>query len=255
MKYFGIKKQKINIKCPACSKDSEFEAHVCIDATEENGLKKKVLDGSLFMHTCPFCKQKINVEYSFLYNQPEDAFLVHYLVRDDEAKAVAEALTSPNKEQAKLVNELAGMDYIIRLVRSKAELLEKIQVYDCGMDDRVVEIFKAIVAGNFIKDNPGKKLDRVIFNLVKPVNEAGMSEQAKRMAQDAFEDGYVRVVQFFVEKKLFAQASLSPDNYKKIYSDFVAGLKPLRADRNLAVGAKWATEILKLRNAQSNPGE
>lgn len=245
----------IHIKCPKCSSESDFEAHSVINATEENGLKEKVMDGSMFLHVCPECGAKINVEYSFVYHQPEDAFMVQYVVNDEEMKQAVSALTNPNEEQRKTVNILSENNTIIRIVRSKAQLLEKITIYEAGLDDRAVEIFKHIAAGNFLKENPDKQISKILFNMLARNPEREQDEIGRQMEAAAFEDGMIRVVQIYCDNTFTAQAVLSPSAYKKIHEDFISAMQPLREDKNLVVDARYAGEILRLKNAKSNPAE
>lgn len=217
---------KINVKCPKCGSESEFIGYRSINCQDDNGLKEKVCDHSLFLHECPECNTKINVEYPFLYHQVDDHIMFHYAITEENSKDVIQMLTDPQDDHQKsIVKSLSSQDYIIRIVRSKAALLEKIAIYDEGLDDRAVEIAKALLAAKFIKDNPDRKIGAIYFMV-------------------SADEG--RVLQLYSDDKKFtAKAELTPELYQSVVSDFLDKLPPLRADKNLIVNQPWAAGFLK----------
>lgn len=220
----------IKVKCPTCGKEHDFETWQCINVTDENGLKEKILNGQMFLTTCPECNQNINVEYSFLYHQVDDHFMVHYTIHDNETQSVLDMLTKPNKEQAPMVKNLSENNYIIRLVRTKADLIEKIIIYDEGLDDRAIEILKTVVAGRVLSEKPDIKISHILFKI-------------------SADEG--RFFQIFSENKEVAKASFSQELYQKIVGEFIHKMPGLREDRNLFVNNRWAGDILKKMAPQS----
>lgn len=233
--------QIINVKCPKCETESEFTIYGCINATEENGLIQKVKDGSMFRHTCPNCQQDINIEYSFLYHQVDDALMIHYIVKDDETAKVIESLTNPSDEQKPVINGILERNTIIRIVRTKPQLYEKLAIYESGSDDRVVEILKLIVVSKFKNEKPDANVTDVFFNIKKKPGESD-------------EEG-IKVIQIYCDKKLEAEAEVNDTLYKKVFDDYVAGMPVLRADRNIIVNGAWASQTMKLKNATPNPAD
>lgn len=45
-------------------------------------------------------------------------------------------------------------NYLIRIVRSQNEFREKIPIFDEGLDDRIIELFKLYVLATFRKNHP-----------------------------------------------------------------------------------------------------
>lgn len=234
--------EMIKVKCSKCEQESEFEIWQCINATEANGLIEKVKDGSMFRHTCPHCQQAINVEYSFLYHQIEDALMIHYCIKDEDAQAVIKTLTEPTEEQKPIIKQMIDKGTIIRIVRKKFELIEKMCIYEAGFDDRVIEILKILVGATFVKENPDKKIDNIFFNI--------------KMKQDAApEDEGVKILQVYSEGKPIAETVVNEELYQKIFNDYVAAMPPLRADHNIIVNRNWARSVIDLKNAEANPAE
>lgn len=234
--------KEITVKCTKCEQESTATIYGCFNATEENGLIQKVKDGSIFRHKCPGCGQEINLEYSFLYNQVNDALMIHYLIKDEEVAKVAACLSNPNEEQMQAVKSFLKNNTIIRIVRSKAQLYEKLAIYDSGADDRVIEILKVIVSTKFLKENPDKKIKYIFYNLkVKPGSDV--------------DDESTRIIQIYCEDNSMAEAVVDDTLYKKIFDDYVSGMPVLRADRNLLVNNSWARRMIELKNATPNPAE
>lgn len=231
---------ELEIVCPQCKEKSIFRAYRTIHITDGNrDLKEKVLNGSLFLHECPHCKAKINVEYSFLYHQPEDALYIHYLTSDKELQEVASMLTKPDEKQKLMVKKLLSEDSLIRLVRNRMEIAEKITIYDAGMDDRAIEILKAHIGAQFTRENPDKKISGLYFN-------------ASRSKEDPDEFA-AKFIDIFVDNKRCARADVGQELYKKVVNDYLSAMPPLRADRNVTVNRQWAQSIIQLKNAKPNP--
>lgn len=210
----------LDIKCPKCGHVSQFLSWQCINATDDNGMKEKVCNQSAFLHKCPSCETSINVEYPFLYHQIEDCFMVHYAITDEHLASVIQILTKPeNDSQKNMVKQLSRKNYIIRIVRTKQALLEKIAIYEDGLDDRYVELYKTVVGSNFKKANPTKKITGLYF--VKTADEG-------------------RIIQLYVDDKPYGKSVMDMDLYKRIVDDHNGFVPPLREDKNLVVDSVWA---------------
>lgn len=231
---------KIPVKCPKCGENSEFSGYRCISATEENKMKDKLLSGTMFKHICPKCQANINVEHSFIYHQPEDALLFHYVVEDEEMKNVIKTFTEPDEEQKKFVTALAKEYTIVRITRKRALLLEKIAIYDAGLDDRAVELIKVFAASSYLKDNPDKKLDDIFFNIRKNKDNP---------------ENITKVLMLYTDNKQVGEVVITDKLYQQIYNDYIKSMAPLREDRNLIVNPAWAQNVMKLRNAKPNPAD
>ncbi|GEM_PF-1046370 len=233
---------ELEIVCPECKEKSVFRAYRTVHVTDANKeVKEKVLNGSLFIHECPHCQIKINIDYSFLYHQPEDALYIHYLCNDKEFQDVGNMFTKPDANQKMMVQKLINENSLIRLVRNRMEIAEKITIYDAGMDDRAIEILKVHIGGQFSKENPDKKISGMFFN-------ASRSEENP-------EEFTAKYIDIFVDNKRFARADVGADLYKKIVNDYLSAMPPLRADRNVTVNFGWARSVVQLKNAKPNPAD
>ena len=120
-------KAVVNTVCRKCGAAHEMDAVSSVDVSADPSMKEKVLSGELFTWTCPSCGEVNLVKYPFMYHDPEHRLL---LVLSD-ASISAEAVPD---------------GYCARRVRSVGELIEKIKIADCGLDDIVVEMCKYITS-------------------------------------------------------------------------------------------------------------
>ena len=140
-----------NCTCSACGASYQMEIHPSINVSKEPSLKAGVLDGSLFMWECPHCGQKNLARYTTLYHDPSQKLLI--LLSDGNAKA-EEAL-------AKAFAQSQEMDgYTARFVDDVGTLMEKVKIFDAGLDDRAMEMCKYVTCMEM-----GKSLNFKFFRL------------------------------------------------------------------------------------------
>lgn len=115
-------------------------------------MKKKVLDGSIFHISCPYCGEQLFVDYSVLYHDMEKRALIQYSDTEEYEKTAYELFYGEHRIEA--VENLFKAGYWIRFVHSQKGLSEKITILDAGLDDRVVELYKILLVHKFFKDHP-----------------------------------------------------------------------------------------------------
>ena len=118
--------------CPKCG--SEFDAPNVrsINVAQDPSLKDRVKDGSLFVCRCPRCGAESLAPEPVLYHDPEAQLLIAY---------TSASLNS------------AGLDgYTCRLVGSIGELIEKVKIFDAGLDDIAIELCKYVTAQELKKE-------------------------------------------------------------------------------------------------------
>lgn len=120
--------RKVLLPCPGC------EAHVAcdlasrIDAVAEPALAQALLSGELMRLTCARCGWDTTFDAPLEYVDTRLGLHVR-LVTDDAAESDARAAASSLLRR--------------RIVRSRAELVEKVVLAEAGLDDRLVEAAKA----------------------------------------------------------------------------------------------------------------
>ena len=120
-------------------------------------MKEKVLNQSIFLYTCPSCGETFRLNYSTLYHQMEDLVMI-YLVPESEVKKTYEIFYEKNA-----LADYRTEKYLYRIVTSANQLVEKIQIFDAGKDDRVMELVKLLATDSILKNDPDIEFDELRF--------------------------------------------------------------------------------------------
>ncbi|MBP5488417.1 MAG: CpXC domain-containing protein [Bacteroidales bacterium] len=118
--------------CPKCGAEFAAPDLRSINIAKDPSLKDRVKDGSLFMVKCPRCGSDSLVQEPVLYHDPSQRLLIAY---------TSAGLSSDGLE-----------GYTCRLVGSIGELIEKVKVFDAGLDDIALELLKYVTAQELKKD-------------------------------------------------------------------------------------------------------
>ena len=123
--------------CQKCGKEHKIDIYKSINSAENPELKAAVLDGSLFLWECPHCGASNLVGYECLYHDPDEKFMVWMLPFG----------LPEGPEKDAIVNQTKAMgDYRLRIVKNAGDLMEKVLVFDAGLDDRCIELVKWIAS-------------------------------------------------------------------------------------------------------------
>ena len=153
----------VTITCPNCEKEHPYKIWESINTKLDPEMKAAVKDRSAFTFECPDCGAKTRVDYGFLYHQMEDHMMIFYSQTDENAEEIYNMIKdeSPNS----LFKTMKEENYLIRIVRSQDELIEKINIFDDGLDDRIIEIIKMLYLAIYQHDNPDAQ--RVMLFYIK----------------------------------------------------------------------------------------
>lgn len=132
---FMSQSQTTPITCRQCGAQHEFTIWSSLNVTLDPGRKEPLLKGTLTRFTCPDCQWNTEVVYPLLYHDMEQRVMIYLW---------------PGKEAVEMdlseFSFLGGLEsYRCRHVVTRNELLEKVYLFDSGLDDRVVEVLKATV--------------------------------------------------------------------------------------------------------------
>ncbi|MDD6389553.1 MAG: CpXC domain-containing protein [Firmicutes bacterium] len=148
------------IVCPECGREGEFTYWSNINTYDQPVMKNMVRTGAAFMYTCPECGKTSIVDFPFIYHQMEDQMMIYYTHGEDTAEA-EEYFAQQNARFEEL--HVGGEMYLNRVVRSLDEFLEKLKIFDAGLDDRVIEVVKLTVAELAARQNPGISWDNIFY--------------------------------------------------------------------------------------------
>ena len=130
---------EIKTTCSRCGTQFTAEVPQSVNAAASSDLKEQVRSGELFTRTCPVCGTVNLLKFPFLYYDTDERLMIVL----SDAPLAAEGLPE---------------GYTGRLVATVGDLIEKIKVFECGLDDIVIEMCKFVTCRELKKDVPLKFL-------------------------------------------------------------------------------------------------
>lgn len=122
-----------SITCPRCKNVGEFVTWQSLNVDLNPKEKEKLLSGELTTFTCGKCGHSAEVAYPLLYHDMSRQLMIYLLHR-------GETQDIDGLEMGKMMK-----GYRLRRVRSRNELLEKVKIFEAGLDDRALELFKVVL--------------------------------------------------------------------------------------------------------------
>ena len=217
------------IACLKCKKKSDFEFYGSINTMLDPTLKQRVKNFDIFKFICPHCGSEQFVNYSFLYHQMEDKLMIFYCQDEEEVAKVRSLYADDFDTALNAQGESETIDttgYRRRIVIGADNLIEKIRIFDAGLDDRLVEIYKVLLYGQMqaeLAAMPGGDA----------VDDVFVDEQL---------DGSLNFV-FVADGRAVGAVAFSQDVYEVIanqYRDAVERLAPTEP----VINQDWAFDIL-----------
>lgn len=125
-------KTEIQTTCPSCGRTFAARSYRSINVAESPELKPRVISGEIFVCECPSCGRRSLIKGDLLYHDPAQKLLV----------CLSDSPLSSD-----------GMPgYTCRQVSDAGSLIEKVKIFDAGLDDVVMEMCKFVTLGELKKD-------------------------------------------------------------------------------------------------------
>ena len=121
-----------HFRCPTCGASFDVQRHDLINVKEDPELKASVMGGECFLQECPRCGRRHLVGGPLVYLDPDENLL---LMLTDKPLSMADT---------------GG--YTARRVSRAGDLIEKIKIFDAGLDDKAVEMCKYVTKQEMGKD-------------------------------------------------------------------------------------------------------
>jgi hypothetical protein len=134
-------------KCPYCGEEFTITIYDTVTSTKDPDLRERVLSGDLFQHTCPHCHKEFMIMNPLLYSDKEHKFVL-WLSQNDAGMNLSEFATP-----------LVQQGYRLRRCASIQEFVEKIEIFEDGMNDIAVELAKYDSFIEFLDNKKGKAED------------------------------------------------------------------------------------------------
>ena len=132
----------VSVTCPDCQKDGEFRQFEIINITENPKMRDDIMSRQIFSYTCPHCGEKIPVLYDCIYLDTENKHCIALITH----------------EMPSLIDSISAEDYSIRLVQTINDFIEKIALFEDGIDDRVCELCKLFLEESYEEQNNAELL-------------------------------------------------------------------------------------------------
>lgn len=215
----------ISVTCPHCRETTDTSIWSSINTMLDPEMKAAVRDRSAFLFTCPHCGTKTYLNYGFLYHQMEDKIMIHYADSDEDAEKIDAILTGKDDPKG-MMAYFRKDNYLIRVVRSQNELLDKLAIFDAGLDDRIVEIFKLYVLAK-LQEDPARE-----HSSIKLLFFANDGKYFIQVLTDGKTDGVYE---------------MPGDLYEELKDDYAPHLNDMRHD-DFHIDRSWAMEALRRVN-------
>ena len=142
----------VRARCRRCGAEEEIPAWNIINAQENPELRAELLEGKLFLWTCPRCGADNLIKYPRLYHDPAQKLLLWLTDGKPEVEAqMADTIAAEDGLQ----------DYSARIVDTPGEMMEKIKIAEAGLDDVAMEICKYVTAQEMGKTDADFKFFRL----------------------------------------------------------------------------------------------
>ena len=209
--------EKKEIKCPNCGNPITINAYTSINVKLEPELREKVLSGKIFEYTCEHCYHHGHMGYPFLYHDPNNKFLIQYSAPQDAQKH----LETFKNNYKNVKNVIPNLDeYRYRVVDQFALLGEKIEAFEHGLDDRILEITKILVGTMLEKQNHINENERIYLYKI--------------------DEGF-RVDILDTKENTIRQIRLKDEPYRIVKKDYESHLENNNVD---IVNEEWASDFL-----------
>ena len=150
--------EKEKIKCPGCGREMMINMHEFVDVSTDPEYKEQIMNGSFFTVKCPDCGDETLAEYPIMYMDPEKKLNIYMAPGHDDS--LLEQLNSLELPESEL-----DCEAVFRVVEGGTELLEKLLIFDSGRDDRIIELYKALVYENIKDEWPHIRREDLLFFL------------------------------------------------------------------------------------------
>ncbi|HJJ48126.1 MAG TPA: CpXC domain-containing protein [Methanocorpusculum sp.] len=145
-----------SVICPICGHEQEITVTPTVNVTSDPEMREKVISDEIFLFTCDKCGFRGFAGFPMVYEDKETngGFLL-YLEPDCEDREVG--------IEGDIADQVIYREKPMRLVTDVNSLKEKIYIFEAGLDDRVMELFKMLALTKLVSDDESKKPDELRF--------------------------------------------------------------------------------------------
>lgn len=144
-----------SVKCPKCGQLSKTTVWSSITVKDSPDLKRDLLEGRINIFRCPNCGERGLMPQPLLYNDEDGRLLIAFSPAEDDLtkRRLFEKLQDASRESGEL-ERYEG--YNLRFVSDYNSMLEKLLIFDSGLNDKAIEVLKLLI----LWDEPEKSEQR-----------------------------------------------------------------------------------------------
>ena len=211
------------IRCLHCRRHFNVREYQKVELPRQQELIPYILDGSIFEFECPYCRE----EYTVLIDQ--DAFIIENQVKkyriyysdheyDSGVKLmqVSHGLGITSEEEKDFVLEVRALDeqgYRIRFETNYSDAVEKMVMFEAGLNDVAVELLKSYMELQYDFD---KEFNRLVFIDDQDRAFVGVQDGRPVFAVEFDEEQYEDILEAFAEECECIQYEVDTYEIKKI---------------------------------------
>lgn len=207
------------VACPNCGTQSEFTIYQSVNVTLEPKLKQEIPDFELFRFNCPSCQVSSFVFYETLYHDMERQVMLYFVpeLNDSEEKKLNVVNTFNTMKEIDKENFSDSMNrYTLRMTSSIESFIEKIEIFEAGFDDRIIELMKFLLA---------------------PVEDEIVQFDYEHMLFTRADKNEYQFI-FVNENRIVATFKFAKDYYEKMKQEYLSAL-----DNPYLVDEEWAYQV------------
>lgn len=146
---------KEKIKCKNCPCEYEITVYESVNGVFDPEAEEKLLNGELFINTCPECGCVCSLSYPMLYHNMDSRLMIHLCPHGEDVEQCIKNIKDAQGEiDKKFPEKRIEKPYTFRIVPDENVLREKVSIFSAGLDDRIIELLKLFFASTFKMQNP-----------------------------------------------------------------------------------------------------
>lgn len=213
------------IRCLHCRRHFGIREYQKIELPRQRELIPYLLDASIFEFECPYCREEYTVlkdQEEFVIDNQEKKYRIYYSDNEYDSNVklmqVSHGLGITSEEEKDFVLEVRALDeegYRIRFEPNYGSAVEKMVIFEAGLNDVAVELLKAYMELQYDFE---KEYDALLF--FDDANEEksfiGVHEGCPVFMLEFDEEEYEAILEEFAEECETMQYEVDTYEIKKI---------------------------------------
>ena len=211
------------IRCLHCRRHFNIREYQKVELPRQQELIPYILDGSIFEFECPYCREEHTVlidQDEFIIDNYVKKYRIYYSDNEYDSSVklmqVSHGLGIISEEDKDFVLEVRALDeqgYRIRFEANYSAAVEKMVIFEAGLNDVAVELLKAFMELQYEFD---KEFDHLVFIDDQDRAFVGVEDNRPVFAVEFDEEQYEDILEAFAEECECIQYEVDTYEIKKI---------------------------------------